>query len=270
MIIDYKELYKKSNILRKEIIQMIFNNHSGHPGGSLSCIDILLYLYKYVIRKNEDIFILSKGHSAPALYVVLAEEKYIDAETLMEYRKDGGKLKGHPSRLYTNGIELGVGSLGIGLSVACGEALAMKNYSLDSKVYVLVGDGELDEGSNWEAIMLANHYKLDNLVLIVDVNKIQLDGFTKDILINNNLKEKITSFGWNVIEIDGNKFEDLNKAFNIISNQIKPVCLLANTIKGKGVSFMENDVNWHSLRITYDYDKYRDRALLELMGAQDI
>ncbi|MCD7839154.1 MAG: transketolase [Erysipelotrichaceae bacterium] len=259
-----KEWNESCYLARKHIIEMVFNSHSGHPGGALSCIDILVYVYKKFIISNNDIFILSKGHAAPALYSILIDEKIIKYELLSEFRTNGGRLKGHPSRLYTDGIEIGLGSLGIGLSIGVGEALALKRDCLNNKVFILTGDGELDEGSNWEAIMSACHFQLRNIVLIIDVNKLQLDGPTKLILKNDNLYNKFESFGWQVKEIDGHDFNEIKNAFLLLKNQTKPICIIANTIKGKGISFMEDNVDWHSVRISNKYDEYKEKALNEL------
>ena len=258
---NIEEWYEDCKTVRKYIVTMILNSHSGHPGGSLSCVEILVYLYKNIMDVNKDVFILSKGHTAPALYATLATEKIIDSNILYEFRINGGRLKGHPSRLQTKEIEIGLGSLGMGLSIAVGESLALRGKN---KVFVLTGDGELNEGSNWEAIMSAAHYNLKNLVLIIDINKLQLDGPTNKVLKNENLYNKFTSFGWKTIEIDGHDFYQIENAFKLTVNQNKPICILAHTIKGKGISFMENNVDWHSVRIVNYYEKYKRIALNEL------
>jgi len=264
---EISELHKISQNLRVHMVEMVFRSKSGHLGGSFSCIDIMLYIYKKLMMltgENKDTFILSKGHSAPALYSVLEEMGFLNKEDLLQFRTNGGRLKGHPSRLSTKGVEVGVGSLGMGLSVGIGEALSNRLEGADSKVYVLLGDGELDEGQIWEAFMSAGHFKLNNLVAIIDKNGIQLDGKTEDVMKNEQLDDKIRSFNWEVRTIDGHNFDEMDQAFSY--NGDKPLAIIAHTIKGKGVSYMENTSQWHSFRIHSEIEEHYENALSELRG----
>ena len=236
---------------------MIHNAKSGHPGGSLSCVDILTVLYKKVLNvpiewdkspnfKQRDRFILSKGHASPALYATLANCGYFSKDLLMGFRMLGSKLQGHPSsRVNLPGIEVSTGSLGQGLSIGIGLALAMRLDKIKSKVFVLLGDGEMQEGSVWEGLMNANHQKLNNLVVIVDKNKLQIDGSTDDVKSLEPLDEKLKAFGFEVSTIDGHNYEEIEKALLNAKKSDKLCAIIANTIKGKGVSFMENNVSWH-------------------------
>ena len=236
---------------RRDVLNMIHKAGSGHPGGSLSAVEILVGLYfsglfKEHIESNPDRFILSKGHVAPVIYAVLARKGYFDVEHLDSLRKMGSILQGHPHASKVPGLCMSSGSLGQGLSIAVGIAIAKKRQNLDSKVYCLVGDGELHEGQIWEAVMSAAHHKLDNLCLIVDNNGIQLDGFVEDIKNIYPLKEKFEAFNFHTISIDGhdvNAVVDAYKEFK--NNKGKPTVIIAKTIKGKGVSFMENEPAWH-------------------------
>ena len=238
------ELEEISKKVRKDIIQMIYEAKSGHPGGSLSCTDILVYLYFKEMDLKKDKFILSKGHAAPALYSVLSQKGIIDKKELKTLRKATGSLEGHPC-IKTKGVEVSTGSLGQGLSVANGFALAKKLDKKPGYVYVLLGDGELEEGQVWEALMTANKYKLDNLVIIVDYNGLQIDGSIEEVKTLDNLEEKIESFGINVICCDGHNMTQIGLALAEAKENSTATCILANTIKGKGVSFMENSASWH-------------------------
>ncbi|HEX3094470.1 MAG TPA: transketolase [Candidatus Angelobacter sp.] len=251
------ELKRLANRLRIEIIKMIGAAGSGHPGGSLSEVELLAALYFRVLRHNpkdaewadRDRFILSKGHGCPALYAVLAEAGYIDHSVLSTLRKLGSPLQGHPDRRFLPVLEANTGSLGQGISVGIGMALAAR---LDKKVwhtFVMVGDGEIQEGQNWEAAMFAAYHKLENLTLIVDYNHQQLDGFLKDILDPAPLVEKFEAFGWRTLEIDGHDFNQVIPALETAraAKDGKPTCIVANTVKGKGVSFMENNPEWHGV-----------------------
>jgi transketolase len=252
-----EELKRLATRLRIEIIKMIGAAGSGHPGGSLSEVELLAALYFRVLRHNpknpgwreRDRFILSKGHGCPALYAVMAEAGYIDPALLSTLRKLGSPLQGHPDKRMLPALEASTGSLGQGLSIGIGMALAAQLDKLDYHTFVMVGDGEIQEGQNWEAAMFAPYHKLSNLTLIVDYNHQQLDGFTKDILDVDPLPAKFSSFGWNAVEIDGHNFDEvipaLEKARTNTSG--KPVAIIANTIKGKGVSFMENNPKWHGV-----------------------
>ena len=248
------ELWRLSEEIRKTVLKMIHKAGSGHPGSSLSCIDIIVTLFNAVMRykpdepkwPGRDWFILSKGHAAPALYAVLANAGYFPKEDLFTLRQIGSHLQGHPDSNKTPGIEISTGSLGQGLSVANGIALSLKLDKKDNRVYVLLGDGELDEGQVWEAAMTASHYRLDNVCAIVDRNGFQLDGETETIKALEQLADKWISFGWNVIEVDGHNISHLISAFNkakAAKNQ--PTVIIARTIKGKGVSFMENNNRFH-------------------------
>ncbi|MBO5476989.1 MAG: transketolase [Clostridia bacterium] len=243
-----KEVAKK---VRMDIVNMIYNAKSGHPGGSLSCTDILVALYHEKMNLNLDEngnridkFVLSKGHAAPAYYAVLSSKGFIPHEDLKTLRKIDSYLEGHPSNKI-NGVDVSSGSLGQGLSIANGMALAKKLDNIEGKVYCVLGDGEIQEGQIWEACMTANKYKLNNLVTFLDYNGLQIDGNIMDVKSVNNLKEKFESFGWNVQEIDGHDFEQILVAIDNTENSLKPNMIIAKTIKGKGVSFMENKAGWH-------------------------
>ena len=251
------DLQRMANRLRIEIIRMIGAAGSGHPGGSLSEVELLTALYFRVLRhnpkdpkwKDRDRFILSKGHGCPALYAVLAEAGYIDHAVLGTLRKLGSPLQGHPDKRFLPVLEANTGSLGQGISVGIGMALAAKLDKQDHHTFVMVGDGEIQEGQNWEAAMFAPFHKLANLTVIVDYNYQQLDGFTKDILDVSPLREKFEAFGWNAVDIDGH---DLNKVIPALEEARagksgKPTCIVAHTVKGKGVSFMENNPEWHGV-----------------------
>lgn len=248
------ELEKIANNIRKETISMIHNAKSGHPGGALSATDIFTYLYfnemnvdpKDEKNPDRDRFVLSKGHTVPALYAVLAEKGYFSKDILMTYRKMGTILQGHPDIKKTPCLDMSTGSLGQGISAAVGMALGGKLKNKDYRVYTLVGDGEIDEGQVWEALMFASHRKLDNLCVIVDNNGLQLDGTIDEIIGPNPLDEKFESFGCHVIKADGHDFDSLEKAFNEAKTvKGQPTVIIAKTVKGKGVSFMENNVSWH-------------------------
>lgn len=242
--------------VRRNIVKMVHTAKSGHPGGSLSGVDILTVLYQKCLNipsdwdkssnfVNRDRFILSKGHASPLLYSILAEKGLIKEEELMTFRKMGSKLQGHPSKGYIAGIEASTGSLGQGLSIGCGIAMGLKLDKNPANVVVYLGDGELQEGSNWEAFMQAAHRNLDNLIAIVDRNKLQIDGCTENVMSLGNVAEKIKSFGWEVVEIDGHDLNQIYEAVEQGKKSNKPFAIVANTIKGKGVSFMENQAGWH-------------------------
>lgn len=249
-----RELRGKTNLFRKEIIEMIYKAQSGHPGGSLSSIDILTCLYFHHMRirpedpswEDRDRFVLSKGHAAPALYTVLAELEYFPKKTLFTLRQMGSILQGHPDMRKTPGIEMSTGSLGNGLSVGIGMALGAKLAKKDYHTYVLIGDGEVNEGEIWEAAMAANKYKLDNLTAICDFNRVQLDGSIEEIMPLDPLSEKWKAFNWNVVEIDGHNMQEILDALDK-ARQVKdkPTIIVAHTIKGKGISFMEGKFEWH-------------------------
>ena len=249
-----KELKRIALNVRKGVIEGTFNAKSGHPGGSLSIADIVTYLYFEKMNvnpenpqdENRDRFVLSKGHTAPALYAALALRGFFPVELIKTLRKPDSILQGHPSMRYTPGVDMSTGSLGQGISVACGMALGAKLKGKDFKVYVPLGDGEIEEGQVWEAAMFAGNRKLDNLVAIVDYNNLQIDGSLDEVNSPYPIKEKFEAFNWNVIEINGHCFDDIEAAFNKAKEvKDKPTAILAATVKGKGVSFMEDQVDWH-------------------------
>ncbi|MEA2105004.1 MAG: transketolase [Candidatus Cloacimonadota bacterium] len=248
------ELKKKAQQVRIAIIKMLGEAGSGHPGGSLSATDICTALFFHEMKHDpsnpswdeRDRFILSKGHAAPLLYVLLAKSGYFDESHLATLRKYKSILQGHPASYLTPGVEISTGSLGQGLSIAVGIALAGKMDKKDFQVFTLLGDGELDEGQIWEAAMFASHKKLDNLCAIVDRNFLQIDGNTEKVMSLEPLKDKWESFGWKVVEIDGHDFSEILGAFeNFKNNYKRPFLIIAKTVKGKGVSFMENKAEWH-------------------------
>ncbi len=267
------ELKKVSTKIRREILLMIHKAKSGHPGGSLSCVDILNVLFNKCMKfcpdgKNNkqydlrDRFILSKGHASAALYAIMAHCGYFKEEELMTFRALGSRLQGHPSSKMLDGIEVSTGSLGQGLSIGCGMALGLKLDKINSKVYVYMGDGELEEGSVWEAVMNAAHHKLNNLIAIVDRNRLQIDGSTENIKSLGNITDKFSAFGWNTTEIDGHDFNQIYSAVENAKISDKPFAIIANTIKGKGVSFMENNAGWHGKAPN---DEQLNEALKELV-----
>jgi transketolase len=248
------QLKRKSQELRAEILKMIAAAGSGHPGGSLSAIDILNVLYNKIMKhdphnpkwEGRDRFVLSKGHICPALYAVLADCGYFPKEVLTTLRTYGSPLQGHPYMHKTAGLDVSSGSLGQGLSVAAGMALAAKTDRKDNRIYCLMGDGEQDEGQIWEAAMAAAHYGLDNLCGIVDHNHLQIDGRIEDVMSPEPLADKWRAFNWNVIETDGHDLDEIEKAFlDAKECKGKPTVIIAETVKGKGVSFMENSAGWH-------------------------
>ncbi len=240
--------------IRKDIITAVYNAGSGHPGGSLSIADIMAVLYfkeMNIDPKNPDMpdrdrFVLSKGHCAPALYSALAEKGYIPKEDLVTLRKISSYLEGHPDKNKIEGVDMSSGSLGQGISVANGMALAGKLDNKDYRVYSILGDGEIQEGQVWEAAMFAAHYKLDNLTAFVDYNSLQIDGAIQDVMNPEPIANKFEAFGWNVINIDAHDLDQIvNAAETAKTVKGKPTMIVAKSIKGKGVSFMENNVAWH-------------------------
>lgn len=253
---EIKQLQDSAKEVRRNIVKMIHNAKSGHPGGSLSGADILTVLYEKCLNipsdwdnnpdfDKRDRFILSKGHASPLLYAILAQHGIIDKAELMTFRKINSRLQGHPAHGYIQGVETSTGSLGQGLSVGCGIALGLRLDDNPAKVVVYLGDGELQEGSCWEAFMQAAHRNLNNLIAIVDRNKLQIDGCTEDVMALGNVADKIKSFGWNTLEIDGHNIEEIYNAIEKAKLSEKPFAIIANTIKGKGISFMENQAGWH-------------------------
>ena len=249
-----KELAKIACNVRIGIIEGTFNAKSGHPGGSLSIADILTYLYfkemnvdaAEPVKADRDRFVLSKGHAAPALYAIMAQKGYFPVEELKTLRKVGSRLQGHPSMNYLPGVDISTGSLGQGISAACGMALGAKLKGDAFRVYTILGDGEIGEGQVWEAAMYAAAKKLDNLVAFVDNNNLQIDGTVEEVNSPYPIPEKFASFGWNVVEIDAHNFDEIEAALeNAKATKDKPTAIIAKSVKGKGVSFMENQVSWH-------------------------
>lgn len=253
-ISNIDELKQKAIEVRKGIIEAVYRGKSGHPGGSLSVADILTVLYFNQMNIDEknpkwedrDRLILSKGHCSPALYSCLANRGFFDAQKLETFRNIDSNLQGHPDINKVPGVDMTSGSLGQGLSVANGMAIAGKMNNKDYRVYCVVGDGEIEEGQIWEAAMTSNKYKLDNLCLIVDNNNLQIDGTIEEVMSSYPIDEKFKSFGFQIINVDGHNIQEIIDAFEVAKNvKGKPTCIIAKTIKGKGISFMENQVGWH-------------------------
>ena len=250
------QLKEKAKQLRISMLEMLCEAGSGHPGGAMSAIDIMAVLYNNIMRHNpkdpkwkeRDRFILSKGHICPALYVVLADCGYFDVKELKTLRKFGSILQGHPYMHRTPGVEVSAGSLGQGLSVATGMALGARMNGETHRIFCMMGDGESQEGQIWEAAMAAGHYKLDNLCGILDYNGLQIDGKVDEVMTINPCKDKWLAFNWNVIEVDGHDVVKVESAFRQAeSYKGKPTIIIAHTVKGKGVSFMENAAAWHGV-----------------------
>jgi len=268
--LSLEEMGKMAKRLRRHIITMTAKASSGHPGGSLSSVEIITALFFNHLRydprnprwPHRDRFVLSKGHAAPALYAALAEAGYFPVEELLTLRELGSRMQGHTDMATTPGVEMSSGALGQGLSFAIGTALAACLDRRDYRTYVLLGDGECDEGQVWEAAMAAAHFKLDNIVAIVDRNCLQLDGRTCDIMAIEPLAEKWRSFGWHAVEIDGHDLEQILAALEEARTvKGKPTVIIARTTKGKGVSFMENNVDFHGKAPT---PEEAERAIREL------
>ncbi len=249
-----KELQKIAVNVRLGILEEVYNAASGHPGGSLSIADILTYLYfeemnvdpKNPKAENRDRFVLSKGHTSPALYAALAERGFFPKEDLKTFRKLGSYLQGHPDMKGMPGVDMSSGSLGLGISAACGMALSAKYNKKDYRVYAAIGDGESEEGQVWEAAMFASHYKLDNLCVVLDSNGLQIDGPVADVIGPAPFDTKFEAFGWNVIKIDAHSFDMIDAAFKSAKEcKGKPTVIIAQSVKGKGVSYMENKCEWH-------------------------
>lgn len=272
VVMTINELTKKSIEYRKNILKYIFHANAGHTGGSLSCIDILNVLYNHVMNvspenfklPDRDRYIQSKGHSVEALYVVLADKGFFpesDLETLCKYKSH---YIGHPTKK-VNGVEQNTGALGHGLPICVGTALSAKLDNKSFRVFTLLGDGELPEGSNWEAALAASHYKLDNLCAIIDYNKLQITGPTSQVCNTDPIDEKFESFGWSVKHVDGHDFDALIETFDALPfEKDKPSLIIAHTTKGKGVSYMENNVKWHH---GVPSEKQFEEALNELDNA---
>lgn len=273
MAIGYEKLEKIARDIRVGIIKETFHAGSGHPGGSLSAVDILTVLYFKEMnidpadpkKADRDKFILSKGHAGPLLYATLANRGFFPTEELLTLRKLGSRLQGHPDMKKVPGVEMSTGSLGQGFSTSVGMAIANKLDKKPGRVYALLGDGELQEGLVWEAAMSAAHYKLDNLVAIVDWNGLQIDGKNEDVMTVTPVDEKFKSFGFHVISIDGHSYEEIEDAFEKAREfKGKPTAIIAKTTKGKGVSYMENNAGWHGKAPNEEEAK---KAVAELGGA---
>lgn len=268
---EIKELQKLSDENRLNVLKMVYNAQSGHIGGALSSADIMTVLYNQCMHvcpkcseakdyNNRDRFVLSKGHASAMLYSVLAQRGFFPKEELMSFRIFGSRLQGHPLPICP-GVEVATGSLGQGLSIGCGIAMGLKLDKNPANVFVLMGDGELQEGSIWEGFMHATHRKLDSLIAIIDRNRLQIDGCTETVKSLDPLDEKIKAFNWDVIEIDGHNIEEIYNAVEKAKTNNKPTAIIANTLKGKGVSFMENNAGWHGKAPSKDDF---EKAVLEL------
>lgn len=248
-----KELEIYATKIRMGIIEGTYNAKAGHPGGSLSAADVFAYLYEKEMRvdpKNpkwddRDRLVLSKGHCAPGLYAALAYKGFFPVEDLKTLRHIDSYLQGHPNMNTVPGVDMSTGSLGQGISVAVGMAKGAKYLGKDVNIYSVLGDGEIEEGQVWEAMMFANQYKLDNLCIIIDCNGLQIDGPCSEVMSAEPIDEKVKAFGFDVITIDGNDFDEIEKAFDAFHKSSKPFAIIMNTVKGKGVSYMENQVGWH-------------------------
>lgn len=270
---DLENLREHATNIRKNIVKMVTAANSGHPGGSLSAVEIVTSIYftqmdinqDNVTSNQRDRFVLSKGHASPLLYAVLAEKGFLKEEELLTFRKIGSRLQGHPSMNKLAGIDMSTGSLGQGISAAVGMALSNQYHDLPYRVYTLLGDGECEEGEVWEAAMAAAHYKLDNLVAFVDHNGLQIDGAVNEVMNPTPIDEKFKAFGWHVITLeDGNNLESVIAALEEAKGvKGKPTAVVAKTVKGKGVSFMENKASWHGVAPT---SEQCEQAIKELEG----
>ncbi len=265
-----RELEIKAYNIRKNAVTAVYSASSGHPGGSLSSADLMAVLYfdemnvdpKNPKMEERDRFVLSKGHCSPALYGTLAEAGFFDKEELKTFRHIDSRLQGHPDMKHIPGVDMSTGSLGLGISAACGMALSAKAYKKDYRVYALLGDGEIEEGQVWEAAMYAPHYRLDNLCIFVDLNGLQIDGSTAEVMNSSPLDKKFEAFGWNTITIDGHNYDEIKKALKIArETKGKPTAVIMKTVKGKGVSYMENSVKWHG--VAPNEEEY-EKAISEL------
>ncbi len=268
-----KELQRKANQVRQSVIEEVYSAKSGHPGGSLSISDTLTYLYHVEMRvdpanphwEERDRLVLSKGHTCPALYAVLAQKGFFDAEELKKFRHTGAMLQGHPDMKGTPGVDMSTGSLGQGISAAVGMAVAGKVKHAGWRVFTILGDGELEEGQVWEAAMFAAHHKLDNLIAVVDNNNLQIDGKVSDVCSVYPIDEKFRAFGWEVFTADAHDFESLEKAFQAAKAvEGKPSVILQHSVKGKGVSYMEDQAGWHGKAPN---EQQYEQAMAELKAA---
>lgn len=269
-MMDIEDLKKKCNDIRRDIINMTADAASGHPGGSLSAVELMAALFYTQMRvdpkdpdnEDRDRFVLSKGHAAPCYYAVLGEMGFFDKAEFKNFRQLHSILQGHPDAKKVPGIDASTGSLGQGISIAVGMALGAKAQNKDTKVYTMLGDGELQEGQVWEACMAAASYHLDNLTIIIDNNGLQIDGSNDQVMSLGDIHSKFKAFGFNILELpDGNNLEEVLAAYSISTMEGKPKCILAHTVKGKGVSFMENQVGWHGKA---PGEEERQQALKEL------
>ena len=274
-IMENKELALHAKNIRRNIVKEVYSAQSGHPGGSLGATDILTELYFEEMDINEenlntlnrDRFVLSKGHASPALYAVLAEKGFLPEEELTTFRAINSRLQGHPNMNYVEGVDMSTGSLGQGISCAVGMAIVNKHVDKNThRIYCLLGDGECEEGQVWEACMAAAHYKLDNLCAVLDYNHLQIDGNIDDVISPEPFASKFESFGWNVLDVNGHDFDELKNAFEQAKQvKDKPTMIIAHTIKGKGVSFMENNYAWHGAAPN---DEQYETAMKELGGLE--
>lgn len=267
-----EELIEISKVIRKDIVEMLTASGSGHPGGSLSAADIVTTLFFNELNINpenprwedRDRFVLSKGHAAPVLYSALARRGYFDPKELLTLRKLGSDLQGHPNMNDVPGIDMSTGSLGQGISAAVGMALAGKTDNKNYRVYAILGDGELEEGQVWEAAMSAAHYKLDNMTIFIDFNGLQIDGDITKVMNPSPIDKKFEAFGWNVLVIDGHNYDEILEAIEKAKNHKgQPTAVICKTVKGKGVSFMENEASWHG---TAPSKEQCEQALKEIGG----
>ena len=263
-------LSHEANEIRKGALTAVYSANSGHPGGSLSVADILAYLFfeKMNISKDapnnpdRDRFVLSKGHTAPALYAALAEKGYFPKDDLKTFRQSSSYLQGHPDMKGVPGVDMTTGSLGLGVSAACGMAKSAKIFGKSYRVYAILGDGELEEGQVWEAAMFAGHYKLDNLCLFIDWNGLQIDGDITKVMNPTPIDKKYEAFGFNSVNIDGHNFDEIENAVKQAEEcKGKPTAIICKTVKGKGVSFMENKYEWHG--VAPNKEQY-EQAMAEL------
>lgn len=268
--VQENQLREVAGQIRRDIVSMLAEAGSGHPGGSLSAVEILTTLFFREMRidpanpqwPQRDRFVLSKGHAAPVLFATLAERGFFPREELLTFRKINSRLQGHPDMKKAPGVDFSTGSLGQGFSASVGMALADKLDGKESRIFVLLGDGEVEEGIVWEAAMAAAHYKLDNLTAFLDYNRLQIDGPISEVMSPEPLDAKFQAFGWNVLVIDGHCFQAITEAVGTArSTKGRPTMIIANTIKGKGVSFMENQVGWHG---TAPNPEQKEKALAEL------
>ena len=270
-----KDRLLKAIRMRRDIVEMTHAAGSGHPGGSLSAVEMLVTLYFEFLKhdpsnpkwEDRDRMVFCKCHITPAIYSILARTGYFDPATLLTFRKLGSELQGHPSRFYPKGLEMSGGSLGQNMSIATGIALGLKSQGKTNRVYAMTSEGDLQEGQSWEAIMSAAHYRLDNLIAFVDYNKLQIDGNVEDVMGVHPLDEKFRSFNWHVIIIDGHNFDQIHKAIEkALTLKDRPVAIIGHTTKGKGISYMENQAGWHGKAPN---DEELDIALKELESQEN-